>query len=846
MAQPPFNTRPPNNEKGTDHDPKFGAAELATKNFTTQPDVESPQVKDSFWEFAQPDGVRWNKVFPYQLIVVKKNGTRYDLQPNFQFTLPIPPTDLTVSTPMAIVTTPTLGGIVEEHNAAPLRTITLRGTTGVLPLKGMSRIQQTLGIADAIFAGTIAAVGGVINNVRAAVRGPAQSPNLVPDSDFVTNTDISHTTGYFQFHLLRQFMESYITMKKAKANQDLRLAFAMWKDISPAIYLVTPISFDLTRNAGAPFEYNYNIQFRAWKRVRLDRGETFFKRDSIVRRPNDFAAMLNRLNSARNALQAVKNTLRAVRADIDNSLFEPLRGVVLFCKDALGIPIVAADLPASVVRDMKEPVLEAVGLKAFPHAISRAFSDIGPKVRREFADLLQQVKDLSVASGKAETGTAQQFNTAQELAGAAAPNKIFDNPGDNFDFFNEIRVGALNISPTLTRQIAAERARVRALTRKDFEANRDSFQSVMDDFTDFAGAGHPTYTRTFMRPAVTTTKIPTPDDFDVIFNLNQVIMEANRLAASGQVDDRNFLDSLNFVAGLATRSGIAFKVPTSKFSVPVPYGHTLEQISALYLGTPDRWHEIATLNGLREPYIDEVGFDLPLLTNGSGNQVNVADVSNLFVGQGVYISSVAAPRQFRRITGIETLVPGLNLVSLDGDPTLSQFTTLAGAVLHAFLPDTANSQMTIFIPSDEQPSQNDLKTKSIPGVNEFDNMVRIGGVDLLLTPQGDLVITPDGDTRLAVGLTNLIQEARLSVSTPLGSLLHHPEFGLGIAAGTSIADLNAKDLLAAAKNLFSTNPKFTGVESASVLLNGPMAQIALTVGIAGTNSFLPLTFEVKR
>jgi len=840
-----------NSDLSADHDPKFGAATLALDNFKSQ----SPESRvggaldDPFWQIAEPLGLRWNKVFPYQFIVVRRNGNRYDALNNWQFTLPIPPTDLTISTPMAIVTTPTLGGIIEEHNAAPLRTISLRGTTGVLPLKGSAPQAQTLTIADAIFAGTLAGVGGTVRNIRTAISGPTFSPNLISDASFDTQNIAASEgfgTGYFQFQLLRQFLESYITVKKTKAGKDLRLAFAMWKDISPAVYLVTPVLFDMVRNASSPFEYNYNIQLRAWKRVRLKEGTSFFQHQSIIRRPNDFAAALNRLEAARKAVQAAKNTLRAVRADIDAALFEPLRSVILFAKDTLGVPIVAADLPANIVHDLKEPVLEAVGLKTFPHAISRAFADIGPKIRQQFQTLLQQIQDLSVSSGKAETGTAQQFNAQQELNGAATPNKIFDNPNDNFDFFKELRLGALNLSPGTTKQIASERARVRSLTRKDFEAIRDSFQSVLDDFTDFAGAGHPTYTRTFMRQAVVTTKVPTPDDFDVIFNMNQAILEANRLAASGQVDDRSFLDSINFIAGLATRSGIAFTVPTSKFSVPMPYGHTLEQISALYLGTPDRWHEIAALNGLRAPFVDEVGFDLTLLTNGNGNQVTVSDITNLFVGQGVYISSVSAPRTFRRITGLENLSPGFNVVSVDGDPNLTQYTTLAGAVLHAFLPDTANSQMTIFIPSTETPSQNDFKAKSIPGINEFDDLVRIGGVDLLLTPLGDLVFTPDGDTRLAVGLTNLIQEARLSVATPLGSLIHHPEFGLGISAGTNIADLSAKDLLQAAKNLFANNPKFTGVQSASILLHAPVAQIALTVGIAGTNLNLPLTFEIKR
>jgi len=826
-------------------DPKFGSADLAAQNVTTQIPNSGigGTLDDPFWRVSDIVGTRWNKVFPYQLLIIKKNGSEYDARDDQKFTLPIPPTDLTISTPFAITTVPTLGGIVEEHNAAPLRTITIRGTTGVNPLKNSAPQSQRLSIPDAIFAGTLNAARAAASQGLTAIKGPTTTPNVIPDGDFAGAP--GQITGYYQFQLLRKFFEAYITLKKSAAGRDFRLAFAIWKD--PAVYLVTPVVFDVIRNGTSPFEYTYNIQFRAWKRIRIGGSQTTpFPRNPTVRDPNALAQALNRLEAARRAVQKSKDAIRAVRADVDASLFQPLRGVVLFIKDVLGVPITIADLPANIARDMKEPILEAVGLDTFPAAIGKSFTDIGPNVRREFATLLQQIRDLSVITGKAQTGTAQQVNAQQDISGASAPNKVFNNPDDSFGFFSLIQVGLLNIPPTTTRAISTERARVQKFTRKDFENQRDGFQSVLDDFTDFVGAGHPTYTKTFNRPTVITTRTPTSDDFDVIFNLNQIILETNRLAASGTVDDRNFLSALDFIAGLATKSGIAFKVPTSKFSVPMPYQYTLEQLSARYLGTPDRWHEIAALNGLRAPYIDEIGFDLALIANGNGSQVVVSVATNLFVGQGVYISSTATPRERRRITGIEKVNDSYFVVSLDGTPNLDRYTVLASAVIHAFLPDTVNSQMQVFIPSDEQPSENDFKAKSIPGVDELDDLVRIGGIDLLLTPLGDLVITPDGDTRLAVGMTNIIQQARLAIATPRGSLLHHPEFGIGIIIGTSIADLSAQDLFDSTKKLFANNPTFTGVQSASVLLNGPVARIALTVGIAGTNRNLPLTFDINR
>jgi hypothetical protein len=75
----------------------------------------------------------------------------------------------------------------------------------------------------------------------------------------------------------------------------------------------------------------------------------------------------------------------------------------------------------------------------------------------------------------------------------------------------------------------------------------------------------------------------TESDFDAIFALNTVIMEMNRLAADPNVS-KSGPSTLEYVAGLASRSGIDFTVPQSYMMVPFLYGHSLEQMADMYLG----------------------------------------------------------------------------------------------------------------------------------------------------------------------------------------------------------------------------------------------------------------------
>jgi hypothetical protein len=255
--------------------------------------------------------------------------------------------------------------------------------------------------------------------------------------------------------------------------------------------------------------------------------------------------------------------------------------------------------------------------------------------------------------------------------------------------------------------------------------------------------------------------------------------------------------------------------------------------------------EVATLNGLRSPFVDEAGFDLPLLVNGRDQDLVVADGSNLYAGQQIWLSSTTAPRTARRIVGIREIAPGTVRVTVDGDP-VDAYQVLAGAKVHAFLPDTVNSQQMIYLPSDSEPGSADYGARAVPGVNEFDLLLEVGGADLLLTSTNDIVVTPDGDQRIAQGLQNIVQEARLALSTPQGALFRHPSYGLPVKVGQNVGDLDARAILKAAKNLFLDQPAFTGMVSADVVTQGPTTQVALVLNIKGLSQPVPVTLAVSR
>jgi hypothetical protein len=245
-------------------------------------------VEDAFWPRPDLDVTKWDKYCPYQLLVVQlKRDKTYKPYRDWQNTLPLPPESMTISTPFAVQGTVTLDGYVEEHNAAPIRHIVFRGSTGFLPSRstGASRADTgALGKLEdqvtSIFAGTVGTARAAINSsiqAIASLTGSApQAYNVHQTAEFSTDIEdnvLIRTSGFAQIALLRDFLESYVAFKKKNTEiaKSLRLAVAVWKENQ--VFLVTPLSFDVTKDISSPLEYKYSLAFKAFKRIKLEAGE---------------------------------------------------------------------------------------------------------------------------------------------------------------------------------------------------------------------------------------------------------------------------------------------------------------------------------------------------------------------------------------------------------------------------------------------------------------------------------------------------------------------------------------------------------------------------------------------
>lgn len=817
---------------------------------------KNDNYKDLFWQQATVDAEKWSKVFPYQFRILRaQKGGGYTTVDTF--TLPLTPQQLSITMPFAIETKVTLRGIVEEHGGAPLHQISFSGTTGVYPYRSSTDRPQSPNFLGSIFAGTVTASTSLISQINTLVNGNNDKSNLeVPKEADGTNPGL-RGTGYYQFHLLHKFLEKYALQKRGASYipsdssiekpEELRLAFCMWKD--DWIFLITPKQFTLSRSAQNPFLYNYAFAGLAWKRIPSLGTESAngINYQSLQDRPNGFQRLLKNIQSARRTLQATTNLLGAIRADINTSIFEPIRQTILFAKDTVGAGITLIDMPNAVVNDFQHTVVRSWDTVRDNISDSLNRRTPSPGKSQPVANLVE--KELQKAT--------QNKDIVKPLNSATPLNKVFANPIKNLEFFDAIELGTLPAIPLeIQNRVEDERATVAALSRKDFEASRAKLLSASTDIANNLGLGGETYNRLIGRDGLgsasnDTAPLPSPpfilnpDRLEPLYALQEAIIEFDKLVASRAVEESKTLDKFQYLDSLTQNAQIPFEVPAGKFIVPVPFGLTVEAISNLYLGTPDRWLEIATLNNLKAPYIDEEGFSYPLIANGGNGRLAIASKENLYIGQKIEMSSITVPSFFGRILNIETITNEYFLLTVQSNTDLAILSTANSAKLKAYLPNTLNSLNLMFIPSAVAAQENDLKLRRTPSIDDIGSLVETSGVDLLLDGSGDLAIGSDGEIRLAIGLSNLIQAAKLKLDTAKAALMRHPSYGSSIQIGAASSDISFGDIVKSIQASFDSDDRFTGVDSIQINQQGPALVISLLVGIQGMDTLIPISVKIQ-
>lgn len=367
-----------------------------------------------------------------------------------------------------------------------------------------------------------------------------------------------------------------------------------------------------------------------------------------------------------------------------------------------------------------------------------------------------------------------------------------------YTIFDNIYISDIAISSTEQKIIEAEKKRVLAFTKSSFVDIRNRLVAGRDAISDTIGGTDSDYNKIYDRSPLPQLLSKSIDNITLSYQFQVGIFVVDAVLANETLlNSTASIDPFAFARANANNPEIDIRSYSSGRLVRLNYGESLQTLANRTMGDPDRWLEIAIANGLKPPYIDEVGEKITLVSNGKGNILNVPGKDSLgrynkdkiYINQIVILqSNVNTQPDQRVIVSIKEIpISGELVLELNGEANLAQYKTQDQASLRIFQRHTINSNFYILIPSTEpaplglnKPEPWFLRSKSQDEKN--------AGVDLMLSDSGDLMLTPSGDIKLSYGVDNALQALKILISTEAGSLARHLNFGISNPIGSANYD----------------------------------------------------------
>ena len=527
---------------------------------------------------------------------------------------------------------------------------------------------------------------------------------------------------------------------------------------------------------------------------------------------------------------------------IFNDIFDAVAAIALWYKQRAGDGFVLSDIPRLIplrwgyFRDNWEFIKK----KLEGRGVDSLNSD-------RFESKLQEMSDFIISNRESKINP---FNRSDILFRF-------------YEIFDIIEVSSIPISKEEQDIINKKINSISQYTRQDFEDARSYIQQEHDVIVDKRGLTDEDYNRVVGRSPVPATSNPSINDILQLQQLRNTIKAIDLMLASEFQINPNPINPFQLARDNANNPEFNIQQYASGFLVSFEYDDTLQKLALRYLGDPDKWIDISIANGLRPPYIDEIGERIYPISNGEGHKISIGeiDLNNLpnrnkfYAGQTILLQSDSYRQpDSRKILNIVVIpVSGELVLELDGDPDLNKYKISQNTHIRVFKPNTVNSNFYILIPSAEE-LPNTIR-KSVPFfLQDAGDDEKRQGVDLALNPSADLIITSSDDFKLSYGIANSIQAIKLKIITEKGTLNRHPEYGLINVVGRKNLDLNGirEDLVKSITEQIQGDDRFDRVERISIrsLANAANkdsasgVSIQLAVRLAGSGRVVPISFTV--
>lgn len=518
--------------------------------------------------------------------------------------------------------------------------------------------------------------------------------------------------------------------------------------------------------------------------------------------------------------------------------FTSLGNLKLWFNDKSGAPIMLADIPEIIplrwiyFRDNWEFLIPTIKAKAENYS--------SPDLLEE--QIIEFTRFIQV-----------QRNNKNKNINPFSKSSILS---DFYSIWENIEVGSLPMTRQETNLVTDKLNKIQRYIKTDFINIRKNLADARDELADVIGTSDVDYNNVFQRSSVRTLRSARIRDINVMQTLQSGIGAIDFILANSNSLTTTTVDPFALARANANNPDIDIQTNRSGKLVRMFFGDSLESLAYRYMGDADKWIEIAIANGLKPPYIDEIGEAIPFLSNGSGNQINIGAIDvngnrnreKFYINQAVFLQSdtVRFPDQRTIINIREIPISGELVIELNGEQPLDVYLINENANIRVFKPNTINSNFLVLIPQPQQP--NSAAPNEVPFfLSSKKEDERAAGIDLAINDDADLVFTSSGDLQLSFGLANAIQAVQLKMISEKGQNPRHPGFGLPVVQGTkgNNAVQTRQVLVTGINQLIDADSRFDRIETLDVRVSLGTAQISLVVRMAGTGSLVPISFIVN-